>query len=139
MELSTPRANGALGYLIVEASTAENALPIPGALVTVTSPPGTGSTALSVETDISGRTERLVLGTVDRALSEVPGNVHPYTTYDITVVAEGYYPFYAREVPIFSGVTTLQPAALIALSSFESERVFPRNNTDVTNTEPFGN
>ena len=139
MEIRSTRPMNTVGYLIVEAGTAENALPVPGAQVTVTSPPGMGSIALSVETDRSGRTERLALPTVERELSEAPGNVTPYAVYDVTVVADGYYPFYAKSVPIFNGVTTLQPAGLIALSSFNSESVYPRENTDVTNVEPFGN
>ena len=131
------RPQTTVGYLIVEARTAENALPIERAVVTVTSTRGTGNVKINAETDNSGRTERLALPTVARTLSEKPGTPHPYATYDIQVVAEGYYPFFAYDVPIFNGVTTLQRANLIALAFYESDTVYPRGNTDVENSEPF--
>ncbi len=128
-----------VGYLIVEAKTAEGALPVAGAVVNVSSTPGTGNVRLTVETDISGRTERLALPTVAEELSERPNIKHPYATYDISVIADGYYPFTAKQVPIFNGVTTLQPAMLIALSAYDSDSVYPRGNTSVGDTEPFQN
>ncbi len=137
MDNTPARPMNATGYLIVEATAAEGALPISGAVVSVVSSPGTGNVSLTAETDLSGRTERLSLPTVAEGLSVVPGNANPFSIYDVTVVAPGYYPFTALHVPIFNRVTTLQPAALIALSSHDSESTFPKGNTEVENTEPF--
>ena len=136
MDRTSPSLD-AVGYLIVEARTADNALPIQNAVVTVASTLGTGSVKLTTETDNSGRTERLALPTVSRSYSEKPGTPHPYATYEITVVADGYYPFYSYEVPVFNGVTSLQRANLIALALYESDSVYPRENNSVENTEPF--
>ena len=133
----TARPQNTVGYLIVEARTGANALPVEQAVVTIESTRGTGTVKLTLETDNSGRTERLSLPTVSRTLSESPGTPQPYSTYEITVVADGYYPFFAYDVPIFNGVTTLQRANLIALAFYESDTVYPRGNTSVENIEPF--
>ena len=125
------RPSNAVGYLIVEAKTADGALPIQGAQVTVTSTPGEGNIKITVETNLSGRTERLVLPTASRNLSQSASNPQKYLTYHVSVMADGYYPFEANLVPVFVGVTTLQPAMLIARSAYESDSVYPRGNLSV--------
>ncbi len=127
----------AVGYLIVEAKTAEEALPVSRAIVTIEGAGGVGSIKVTQETNRSGRTERVSLPTVSGTLSQNYGNRQPFSIYDISVTADGFYPFRAKNVPIFSGVTTLQPAAMIGLSARDSETVFPKNNTSVNDIEPF--
>lgn len=135
--MNSPQSTeNALGYLIVEAKTADGALPVEDAVVTVSSTNG-GQVKITVRTNQSGRTERLALPTKNAALSESPGTKEPYLTYDVTVHKDGYYPYSAYSVPIFSGVTSLQPAALIGLSAYNSDTVYPRGNTSNQNTEPF--
>lgn len=128
------RPANAVGYLLVEAKTADGALPIPGAQVTVTSTPGEGNVKLTVETDLSGRTERLVLPTASRNMTQSASNPQRYLTYHVSVLADGYYPFEANQVPVFVGVTTLQPAMLIAKSAYESDTVYPRGNLSVNDS-----
>ncbi len=126
-----------VGYLIVEAKTADGALPVSNAIVTVEGAGGVGNVKITQETNRSGRTERIALPTVSSALSQTYENRQPFTIYDIYVTAEGFYPFRAQNVPIFSGVTTLQPAAMIGLSARDSQNVFPKDNTSVNDREPF--
>lgn len=121
----------AVGYLLVEAKTAEGALPVAGAQVTVTSLPGEGNVKITVETNDSGRTERLVLPTASRNTSQSSDNPQAYLSYHVSVVAKGYYPFEASPVPVFVGVTTLQPAMLIGNAAYNSDSVFPRGNTSI--------
>ncbi len=131
------RPTDIVGYLIVEAKTAEGALPIANAVVTIEGAQGIGTIKITQETDRSGKTERIALPTVSGSLSQSYENRQPFSIYDIYVTAEGFYPFRAQNVPIFSGVTTLQPAALIGLSARESETVYPKDNTSVDDREPF--
>lgn len=121
----------AVGYLTVEVRTADGALPVEGAQVAVTSLPGEGSVAISVETDASGRTERLVLPTISRSSTQSAETPQGYVAYHVTVTADGYYPFEASPVPVFVGVTTLQPVTLIGRAAFDSDTVFPRGNLTV--------
>ncbi len=133
----TQRPATAVGYLIVEAKTAEGALPVPSALVTVENARSAGDIKITLETNRSGRTERVSLPTVSGSLSQSYENRQPYAIYDIYVTADGFYPFRAQNVPIFSGVTTLQPATMIGLAARDSESVYPRDNTSVNDREPF--
>ncbi len=131
------RPTSAVGYLIVEAKTADGALPVASALVTVENARGAGDIKVTLETDRSGRTTRISLPTVSGELSQSYENNQPFSIYDVYVTADGFYPFRAQNVPIFSGVTTLQPVAMIGLSARDSETVYPRDNTSVNDREPF--
>lgn len=128
----------AVGYLLVEVRTAEGALPVLGAQVTVTSQPGEGNVRITVETDKSGRTERLVLPTASRNMNQTSDNPQSYISYHVSVVADGYYPFEASPVPVFVGVTTLQPAILIGNAAYNSDSVFPRGNISIDETPEEG-
>lgn len=113
------------GYLIVNVTTALGAIPIEGAAVTVTSPDG-GDIILSVQTDSSGKTPKMALDAPARVLSEQPGNVKPFATYTITSEKEGYYTVTNLGVPIFSGITSIQPVAMMPLSESDSGSIYPR-------------
>lgn len=128
----------AVGYLVVEVKTADGALPVAGAQVTVTSLAGEGNIKISVETNGSGRTERLVLPTASRNASQSADNPQAYISYHVGVIADGYYPFEASPVPVFVGVTTLQPAILIGSSAYNSDSVFPRGNISIDETPQEG-
>lgn len=128
----------AVGYLVVEVKTADGALPVAGAQVTVTSLAGEGNIKISVETNGSGRTERLVLPTASRNTSQSADNPQAYISYHVAVIADGYYPFEASPVPVFVGVTTLQPAILIGNSAYNSDSVFPRGNISIDETPQEG-
>ena len=44
------------------------------------------------------------------------GNAIPYATYNIDVEADGFYRQYFSNVPIYDGVTSIQPATLAPLA-----------------------
>ena len=48
----------------------------------------------------------------DKSLSLSPGSYKPYSTYDISVSADGYLTEYFYDVPVFEGITSLQPVSL---------------------------
>ena len=90
------------GYLTFQVSS--GAIPIPNAKITVSKNIGDnmyiGKTLL---TDINGKTSEIPLPAPDKSLSLSPGSYKPYSTYDISVSADGYLTEYFYDVPVFGG------------------------------------
>ncbi len=126
--------NSEKGYLTVGVSTANGAIPLANATVTVYdenySTEQTGNVCTAVKTDISGKTVKIPLDAPDRSLSENPGNKKPYSTYTVTVTLAGYYPVTNGEVPVFSGITSLLQVEMLALAEYDSQNVYPREGLD---------
>ena len=115
------------GYLIVNVVTARGAIPVAGAKVTVYDNASDANPPVAViYTDSAGKSEKLELPAPSRSLSEQPGYVRPYATYLIEVDKEGYYPVTKNDVPIFTGVTSIQPVDLMPLAEYDSDSVYPR-------------
>lgn len=106
------QAKTGTGYLVVQVTTANSAIPLSGASVTVTNNEETADVLYELTTGAGGRTERIALPTVPRAESETPGNAHPYISYNIEVRAPGYETAIYHNVGIFDGITAFQPANL---------------------------
>lgn len=112
-----PELSG-IGYLIVKVATAGGAVPIERASVIVRgSELESSGVLLSFLTDRDGLTPKVQLPTVARADSQAPSPAQkPFATYNIDVIAKGYYPQYYQNVPIFDGITAVQNANIIPLS-----------------------
>lgn len=109
------------GRLLVTVTTALGALPVEGAQVLIFSTAeGVRDVLYSLRTNTSGQTPRVLLPTVAESLSEEPGQKAPYLTYAVSVRKAGYYNAEENEVPIFEGVTSLQPMDLIPLAEYGS-------------------
>lgn len=135
----TNRNTESIGFLVVEVRTANGAIPIENALVYVYPLENSESSIYSLRTDSSGRTERVALGTVSKDLSTSPGNNEPYTSYNVTVTAPGFYSSDRGRVPIFEGVTAILPFNLIPLSEYADPESFNPDGQDrfitIPNTE----
>ena len=110
-----------LGYMIVRVTTARGAIPLGGALVTVSNyapefESGRGDVIAVYKTDSSGVTEKFALPAPPRALSMSPGNGKSYQTYNISVAKDGYYSQNYINAPVFDGITSIQSADMIPLS-----------------------
>lgn len=104
------------GYLIVQAYTARRALPVEGAHVTVSRTLPDGSTLKEIAvTDQNGKTRSIPLPAANPELSQKPGIEHPYITYNIQITADGYIPVRDFNVPLFGGITAIQPVELIPI------------------------
>lgn len=105
------------GYLIVRVTTASEALPLENATVTVYGNlPDFSAVIARLQTGNDGLTPKIALTTPPRALSETPeSTARPYAVYNITVHKDGYTPIEAYRVPIFDGITSVQPADMIPL------------------------
>ena len=105
------------GYLVVRVTTADEAIPLENAYVTVYGNEANFSAIIArLTTGNDGLTPKLALMAPPRALAESPNSpVRPFATYRIAVDKNGFFPLSAKEVPIFDGITSVQPANLIPL------------------------
>ena len=106
------------GWLQVTARSADSALPVEGASVMVLKRNGTENTLVqTLLTDESGKTPKIQLPAP--AISENP--MQPFSVYTVKIHRPGYIRLESRDVPIFSGVTSVQPFAMIPLPKGEGE------------------
>ena len=108
------RENTKTGILRVQAYAGRQAVPVPGAQVTVsrTFSDGTKEFASGV-TDENGIFDNIVLPAPDKALAEAPTGEAPYATYDIRVTHPGYRTEVYQQVPIFDGIKSIQPVRFL--------------------------
>lgn len=110
-----------VGYLIVKVSTASGAIPVEKATVIIQGNEDYNKDLLiSLTTNSDGLTDRIPLPAPARILSEAPDpSSKPYSTYNIDVYKEGYYPQHYNSVPIFEGITAVQNARIIPSAEFD--------------------
>jgi len=134
-----------IGYLVTEARTNFETLPVGSATVTVKNTQG--QILYELQTDESGKTNQVSLETIDREHSLNPDyQGHPYTTYTVEVRAPGYETVITKGVAVFDGETSIQPVTMIPMlanqsspaqftinqGEFAVEMTGPRNQEGVT-------
>ncbi len=104
------------GYLRIWTTTAGNALPVPGVAIRIEDE---GGTVLHVlRTGESGLTPVVALPAPPAAESLKPDTVgKPYASYYLTVEMPNYQPVQSLAVPIFDGITSLQPVTLLPITT----------------------
>ena len=117
------------GYLIVRVTTARGAIPLEGAQVLIRD--GTpesdeirGDARVTLLSDRNGNTERIALPTQQKNDSLTPGSAQPFSVYNLEVYLEGYRGQIYYGLPIFPGITAVQPVDMIPLSEDGSGRPF---------------
>lgn len=103
------------GYIKAEVTTGGGAVPIENAVVLITKKEN-GKTYLlkMLISDESGSTETVALPAPNVSFSETPDPTEkPFADYYISAYADGFYAENDMEVPVFSGVKSIQPIALI--------------------------
>lgn len=116
-EGETPDVSGT-GYIKAEVTTGGGAVPIENAVVLITKKEN-GKTYLlkMLISDESGSTETVALPAPNVSFSETPDPTEkPFANYYISAYADGFYAENDMEVPVFSGVKSIQPIALIPRS-----------------------
>lgn len=111
------------GRLIFHVSTAGGAIPLEGARIILRQKgaegdPRRGDALAVMYSDRNGRTKALSLQTMPRNASLSPRNgtsPPPFLCYDAEVTLEGYRGLQLVCIPIFDGVTSVQPADMIPL------------------------
>ena len=108
------------GYLVVHVTTARGSIPVEGAAVSIRANEDAKGGPLSdilyaTTTNRDGNTERITLPAPPRQNSMSPGQVPPFSTYHLEVRREGYGLQSFVALPIFAGITAIQPVDLIPL------------------------
>lgn len=103
------------GYLIVRVSTASGALPLSGATVLIRGSEDEFSAIIArLTSGEDGLTPKIALLAPPRSLSQSPTqNQKPYASYNVEVYLDGYHTLSAQNIPIFDGITSIQPAEMI--------------------------
>ncbi len=114
-----------VGGLVVSVTTLRGVRGVVGAKVTIfTGTPENYEIIDEDTTDSSGKTKRFELKTKEKALSEQAdtGTIKqiPYSLYNVAVSADGYASQLNLNIPIFSGVTTLQNMDITSLSAYNN-------------------
>lgn len=125
------------GTLLVRVSTAGIALPVEGADVRIDgSEEENRNIHYLLTTDRSGLLERILLPTPPAALSLQPGNPKGFADYNIRVFKDGFYPVLLRNVPLFSGITSIQAVEMIPWPSYNKDEYPPTSVLDFSESEP---
>ena len=105
-----------IGQLQVRVSIENQAVPIPGAVITITDKQnGNNNLIRTIITNESGLTPFIDLPTKDRLLTLAPGNEDPYAVYTVDVTANGYFPKRFINLPIYGGVSAVQNVSMVPL------------------------
>lgn len=112
----------AIGYLTMQARTANDAVPLQGVQITVMD--DQGRRVYDLTTDESGETQPVPLETVSRDFSLEPSYTGtPYISYDVFAQAPGFNSIYISGVPVFEGETAIQPLTLVPLQEMQRSPV----------------
>lgn len=108
----------AIGYLVIQARTADGAIPLSGVQISIMDEQG--GSVRELTTDESGETEVVSLETADRNLSLEPDYAGiPYTAYNILARASGFDSLFISGIPIYEGETAIQPVMLIPMEEMQ--------------------
>lgn len=129
------------GYILVNTRTGESSSPVVGASVLITAiVDGRREIIASGVTDDSGVSPKFSVPAPDLIHSQFPDSARrPYSLYDISVTAKGFFNARSVDVPVFAGITSVQnfgmiPVPLMMKSDDETvtyinqEPVFPSGN-----------
>lgn len=102
------------GYIVVNVRSANGALPVENAVVTIKD---NDNNLISVFfTDRSGNTPKLKVLAPPPENSENPQNTAPpFFSYNIDTDMEGYISVRNLDVPVYPGITSIQPVELVPL------------------------
>ncbi len=112
-----------LGWISVDVRTGENSSPIEGASVIITSmADGNLIFKATGVTDESGQIKKIALPAPSASLSLDSENlIKPYSIYDISVYADGFFREKSIDVPVFAGITSIQQFDMVPLPLYMSE------------------
>lgn len=109
----------AIGYLTIQARTAQDTLPLSGVQIRIYD--SKGNSLYAFTTDESGESQNIPLETLDKSFSQNPYySGTPYTSYNVLAKAAGFNSLYVSDIPIFEGETAILPITLIPM--LESQR-----------------
>ena len=118
----TPDEQECYGFLVVQVTTARGAIPLEGAQVDILTyepldpPPETaGRMIATLLTDRDGNTPTISLPSPPCSNANSPDSGRPYALYQCNVRYDGYYDQTHVGIPVYEGITVIQPVVLIPL------------------------
>lgn len=124
------------GFVLVNVRTGRDSGVVEGARVVITALiDGTRVVMASGVTDLSGATPIFELPAPDEIYSQTPSPpVRPYSLFNISVTANGFFNSLSIDVPVFSGITSVQNFNMVPVPLFTE----PSSETVIYyNQEPF--
>ena len=108
----------AIGYLLIQARTAHEALPLRGVQIKIMD--DRGNNVYELTTDESGEAQKVPLETLNQSFSQNPYfSGTPYTSYNVLAQKNGFNSVYISDIPIFDGETAVLPLALIPMQALQ--------------------
>lgn len=108
----------AIGYLIIQARTAHDALPLANIPIRILD--DEGRTVYELITDESGETPLVSLETVEKSLSlDSYYAGEPYVSYDVLARSAGFNSIYVSGIPIYEGETATLPLMLVPMQELQ--------------------
>ena len=104
--------SGYRGLLQVNVVNIQNNFPIQNARITISYKGDPQSPVEQVVTNSSGQTEQVALSAPPLELSLEPGDVQPYSEYNLRVEAEGFDPLVVSGPEILADSTAIQPVSM---------------------------
>ena len=105
------------GTLLITVRTADSALPVEGAVVTVTEDSAASTDLIGIlKTDENGEISPLVL---PAPMGDPDGKQVPFSKYSARVQAAGYRTEQSVDIPVFAGIASMQDFLLIPLPADE--------------------
>ena len=117
------------GKLMISVTSSLNNFPISGATVNISLTGGDGQILEQLNTDTSGQTEEITLGTPPLEYSMNPGEPRPYSEFSITVTAPGYEPQTVDGTEVLPEATALQNIRLRPLDEGEAPTIMIPDHT----------
>ncbi len=120
-----PSPNTSYGYIQATARAASQAQPLAGVSVYISR----GDDLLyTLQTNESGLTDKVRLPAPPIAKNREEAKVQPFSIYNVSAYLDGYAQLRSESVPVFAGVTSIQPFNMIPLpTGTESETVTNQN------------
>lgn len=111
-QLQNPKSEGTL---IVQTTSGSLSVPVPGVTVIVRMARENGNSDILrvLVTNESGRTAPIRIETPSAAESLTPSGTKPYTEISAEILAPGYYDTVITGIPVYPGITSLQPVRMI--------------------------
>lgn len=104
----------AIGYLMMQARTAHDAVPLSGVQIYVLD--DERNRIYELTTDGNGETKSVSLETVDKSYSQNENfEGAPYVTYNVLAQAKGFNTLFVADIPIFDGELAVLPLSLVPM------------------------
>lgn len=104
----------AIGYMILQARTAHDAIPLSGVNIRILD--GLGNRVYELTTDESGETEKVPLETISGDFSRNPYySENPYISYYVMAQKPGFQSLSVADIPIYEGETAILPLTLLPM------------------------